>query len=147
MPQHGDLCICGAGVHMGTQAPLTLRAVEVAVIGAGAAGLATPASCGAVAYRLSSSSERGEGVGESWRGRYDALHPTPCGASPGCRARRSRGARAGGVSRDGLVRYLERYAAANDVQVRTVVEVTGVERPTAAGDSLRRVPLSTRRRS
>jgi len=111
--------------------------MRVVVIGAGPAGLATAAELrrrGLQAIVL----ERGE-VGAAWRGRYDSLHlHTIRGMSglPGMPIPRSEGR---WVARDSLVRYLERYAAANSLDVRTGTTVTRVDRlnggwRVAAGD-------------
>jgi putative flavoprotein involved in K+ transport len=101
--------------------------VDVVVIGAGAAGVATASELrrrGIDTVVL----ERGSDVAESWRRRYDALHlhtVRSLSSLPGAPIPRSEGR---WVSRDGLVRYLERYAATNGIEIRTGVEVRRVER-------------------
>jgi putative flavoprotein involved in K+ transport len=100
--------------------------MRVVVIGAGPAGLATAAELGRRGLRAVVL-ERGE-VGAAWRSRYDSLHlHTIRGMSglPGMPIPRSEGR---WVARDGLVRYLERYAAAHELDVRTGTAATRVDR-------------------
>jgi hypothetical protein len=100
---------------------------EVVVIGAGPAGLATAAAvrrAGIDALVV----DRGERVGTSWRGHYDRLHLHTVrwlSHLPGLRIPASEGR---WVSRDGVVRYLERYAEHHRLDVRTGVEVSAIER-------------------
>jgi putative flavoprotein involved in K+ transport len=100
---------------------------DVAVIGAGPAGLATAAALRSAGVE-SVIVDRGERVGTSWRGHYDRLHLHTVrwlSHLPGLRipAREGRW-----VSRDGVVRYLEHYAEHHRLNVRTGVEVTAIER-------------------
>jgi cation diffusion facilitator CzcD-associated flavoprotein CzcO len=112
----------------------------VAVIGAGPAGLAAAAM---LARRGVSAAvlERSGDLAASWRTHYDRLHLHTVrwlSHLPGYRIPRSEGP---WVSRDGVVRYLEAYAAHHRLDVRTGVEVDRVERDgdawrlrSAAGD-------------
>jgi putative flavoprotein involved in K+ transport len=99
---------------------------EAVVVGAGPAGLAVAATL------------RGEGidalvlerstVGSSWRRHYDRLHLHTVrwlSDLPGLRIDPREGR---WVSRNGVVRYLERYAGAHRLEIRTGVEVTGLVR-------------------
>ena len=99
---------------------------EAVIVGAGAAGLAA----GGELRRVGVSSvvlERGEGIGTSWRGRYDRLRLNTCrwtSALP-----RSRYPRAAGLfpSRDEMVSYLEEYARRNGIDVRLGTRVESIE--------------------
>jgi putative flavoprotein involved in K+ transport len=101
--------------------------LETAVIGAGPAGLAAAAvlkRSGIQATLL----ERSDNVAASWRRHYDRLHLHTVrwmSNLPGYRfsARHGRW-----VSRDGVIRYLERYVRHHDLDVRTGVEATRLER-------------------
>lgn len=105
----------------------------VVVIGAGPAGLATAGALkmrGIPAIVL----DRAGQVGSSWRGHYDRLHlhtPARLSGLPGLPIPKRFGR---WVSRDDLVRYLEQYADYHDLDVRTGVEVTGLERDGADGE-------------
>ncbi|MFD5075625.1 flavin-containing monooxygenase [Streptomyces sp. NPDC058371] len=99
----------------------------VYVIGGGPGGLA-------VAYALRSRGvravvlERSDKVGASWRRHYDRLrlHTTRrLSALPGLPMPRSFGR---WVSRDDVVRYLEKYAEHHELEIVTGVEVSRVER-------------------
>ncbi|MFF3375817.1 flavin-containing monooxygenase [Streptomyces sp. NPDC002680] len=99
----------------------------VYVIGGGPGGLA-------VAYALRAQGvravvlERGERVGTSWRRHYDRLHlhtTRRLSSLPGLPMPRSFGR---WVSRDDVVRYLDKYAEYHELEVVTGVEVSRVER-------------------
>lgn len=117
----------------------------VVVIGAGPGGLATAAELGRrgiAAVVL----ERAAKPAASWRAHYDRLHlhtPRFLSHLPGLRIPAEEGR---WVSRDGVVRYLDRYVEHHGIRVRTAVEVTRVDRHagawlvhTASGD----VPAAT----
>jgi putative flavoprotein involved in K+ transport len=101
--------------------------MQVVVVGAGAGGLSTAAALrhrGVPAVVL----ERGDAVGTAWRGRYDSLHLhtiRPLSGLPGTPIPRAEGR---WVSRDGVVRYLERYARDNELNVRTGKRVERIDR-------------------
>ncbi|MFF1376616.1 flavin-containing monooxygenase [Streptomyces sp. NPDC058308] len=113
--------------------PLTPRQDRpVYVIGAGPGGLAVAAALRARGVRAVVL-EKSERVGASWRGHYDRLHlhtTRRLSALPGLPIPRSFGR---WVSRDNVVRYLEKYAEHHQLDVVTGVEVTGLER--AADDT------------
>lgn len=97
------------------------------VIGGGPGGLA-------VAYALRAQGvravvlERGERVGSSWRRHYDRLHlhtTRRLSSLPGLTMPRSFGR---WVSRDDVVRYLDKYAEHHKLEIVTGVEVSRVER-------------------
>jgi putative flavoprotein involved in K+ transport len=97
------------------------------VIGAGPAGLA---AAGALRHYGVPSVvlERSEHVGASWRGHYDRLHLHTVrwlSGLPGYRLPRRYGS---WVARDDLVEYLEDYVERLNLDVRTGIEVTGLER-------------------
>lgn len=104
---------------------------EVAIVGAGSAGLATGAllrRAGVDALLL----EAGPEPGAAWRGRYDRLHlhtPRLLSGLPGLRIPRRYGR---WVSRDDLLAYFGQYA--RELDVRTNVHVERIERD---GDSWR----------
>src|SRR5947199_2948966 len=100
---------------------------EVVIVGAGAAGLAAAAELGRVGVS-SVVLERGEGIGVSWRGRYDRLRLNTCrwtSTLPGSRYPRGTGLF---PSRDEMVRYLEEYARRNGLDVRLGARVESIER-------------------
>ncbi|GAB6899128.1 flavin-containing monooxygenase [Kineosporia succinea] len=105
---------------------------DVTIVGAGAAGLGVAAQLkrhGVDSVVL----ERGDGVGASWRGRYDRLrlHTTrPLSGLPGLAIPRGYGR---WVRRDDLVSYLQTYAETFGLDVRTG---TSVERIEAADDGI-----------
>jgi putative flavoprotein involved in K+ transport len=99
----------------------------VYVVGGGPGGLA-------VAYALRARGiravvlERSERVGASWRRHYDRLHlhtTRRLSALPGLPMPRRFGR---WVSRDDVVRYLEKYAEHHELEIVTGVEVSRVER-------------------
>jgi putative flavoprotein involved in K+ transport len=101
--------------------------VSVAVVGAGPAGLAAAACLrerGVDATLL----ERGDRLGEPWRGRYDRLHLHTIrwlSNLPGYRIPRGFGR---WVGRDRFVEYLERYAAHHRLEPRFGADVQRVDR-------------------
>lgn len=101
--------------------------IDAIVIGAGPAGLAAAAMLqrrGVATVAL----EGAEVVGASWRRHYDRLRlhtVRSLSALPGLAFSRSEGR---WVSRDGVVRYLDRYAAEQRLRVRLRTEVQRVER-------------------
>lgn len=101
--------------------------MQVVVVGAGAAGLSTAAALrrrGVPAVVL----ERGEAVGTAWRSRYDSLRLHTIRRLSGLPGAPIPSAEGRWVSRDGVVRYLERYAHDNEVEVRTKTTVERIER-------------------
>ncbi len=100
----------------------------VLVIGAGPAGLAAAAQLQAVGERVVVL-ER-QAVGSLWASRYDRLHLHTVrwlSSLPGLRMPRSLGK---WPSRDGVVEYLNAYAAHHRLEIRNGVEVSSIE----AGD-------------
>ena len=99
---------------------------DLVVIGAGPAGLAVAATLkreGLAPLVLERSS-----VGESWRNHYERLHLHTVRSFsnlPGLAIDKREGR---WVSRDGVVRYLERYASHHGLNVRPGVDVRKVER-------------------
>ncbi len=101
--------------------------VPVAVIGAGPAGLATAAALRARAVP-NIVIERAEQVAASWRQHYDRLHLHTVrwlSHLPGYPIPRAEGR---WVSRDGVIRYLERYTEHHDLDIRTGITVGQVDR-------------------
>ncbi|MEU5401123.1 NAD(P)/FAD-dependent oxidoreductase [Streptomyces sp. NPDC005963] len=102
----------------------------VYIIGGGPGGLAAAAALrerGVRAVVL----ERSDAVGASWRGHYDRLHlhtTRKLSGLPGLAMPRSFGR---WVSRDDVVRYLEKYAEFHELEIVTGVEVSRIE---PAGD-------------
>ncbi|MEU1401512.1 NAD(P)/FAD-dependent oxidoreductase [Streptomyces sp. NPDC005728] len=102
----------------------------VYVIGAGPGGLAAAYALRARGIRAVVL-EKADRVGASWRGHYDRLHlhtTRRLSALPGLAIPRRFGR---WVSRDNVVRYLEKYAEHHDLEIVTGVEVFRIER--AAG--------------
>lgn len=111
--------------HAPTPSPSSTAPVYV--IGGGPGGLA-------VAYALRAQGvravvlERGDKVGSSWRRHYDRLHlhtTRRLSSLPGLTMPRSFGR---WVSRDDVVRYLDKYAEHHELEIVTGVEVSRVER-------------------
>ncbi|EST27619.1 monooxygenase [Streptomyces roseochromogenus subsp. oscitans DS 12.976] len=99
----------------------------VYVIGAGPGGLAAAYALRARGIRAVVL-EKADRLGTSWRGHYDRLrlHTTRrLSALPGLKIPRRFGR---WVSRDNVVRYLERYAEHHELEIVTGVEVFRVER-------------------
>ena len=99
----------------------------IVIVGGGPAGLATAA---ALARRGSSALvvERADAPGATWRAHYDRLHlhtPRFLSHLPGLRIPAAEGR---WVSREGVVRYLDRYVAHHRLAVRTGVDVTRLAR-------------------
>src|ERR1700704_2397966 len=107
----------------------TSRRHPVAVNGAGPAGLAAAAALrhrGVEAVGVEGDND----VGCSWRGPSDRLHLHPprwLSHLPGMRIPRAEGR---WVSREGVIRYLQRYAEHHNLDVRTGVEVSRIDRDT-----------------
>jgi putative flavoprotein involved in K+ transport len=100
---------------------------EAVVIGAGPAGLAAAAMLGKRGVETLVL-DRAPDVGASWRAHYDRLHLHTVrwlSGLPGKPISRSEGP---WVAREGVVRYLERYAREFGLRVRTGAEAQGVER-------------------
>ncbi|MDG4860742.1 NAD(P)/FAD-dependent oxidoreductase [Streptomyces sp. T-3] len=99
----------------------------VYVIGGGPGGLAAAASLRAQGVRAVVL-EKSESVGASWRRHYDRLHlhtTRRLSALPGLGMPRSFGR---WVSRDNVVRYLEKYAEYHELEIVTGVEVNRIDR-------------------
>ena len=97
------------------------------MIGAGPAGLATAAVLKRRGIPATVLEKTGD-VAASWRRHYDRLHLHTVrwlSHLPGYRFSRRHGR---WVSRDGVIRYLERYVRHHGLDVRTGVEVRGLER-------------------
>lgn len=97
------------------------------VIGAGPGGLAAAYALRARGIRTVVL-EKSDAVGASWRRHYDRLHlhtTRRLSALPGLKIPRRFGR---WVSRDDLVRYLEKYAEHHELEIVTGVEVHRVER-------------------
>ncbi|MFH8881291.1 flavin-containing monooxygenase [Streptomyces californicus] len=106
----------------------------VYVVGGGPGGLAAAAALRARGVRVVVL-EKADRVGASWRGHYDRLHlhtTRRWSALPGLKMPRRFGR---WVSRDDLVRYLEKYTEHHELEVVTGVEVTRVDPvPDGSGD-------------
>ncbi|MEU9377039.1 NAD(P)/FAD-dependent oxidoreductase [Streptomyces sp. NPDC048255] len=110
---------------------MTTQPRPVYVIGAGPGGLAVAAALRARGVRAVVV-EKSDAVGASWRRHYDRLHlhtTRRLSALPGLAVPRRFGR---WVSRDDLVRYLEKYAEFHELELVTGVEVTRIE-PAADG--------------
>ncbi|MFD7538251.1 flavin-containing monooxygenase [Streptomyces sp. NPDC059819] len=108
-------------------ADTTTPASPVYVIGAGPGGLAVAAELRARGVRAVVL-EKSDAVAASWRRHYDRLHlhtTRRLSALPGLRMPRRFGR---WVSRDDVVRYLEKYADVHELEIVTGVEVDRVER-------------------
>ncbi|HTL42061.1 MAG TPA: NAD(P)/FAD-dependent oxidoreductase [Pseudolysinimonas sp.] len=100
--------------------------VELAVIGGGPAGVSAAAVAKKAGFHPVVFESRS--VGASWRGHYDRLHLHTVrwlSNLPGLPFPKSEGK---WVSRDGVITHLERYVDHFDLDVRTGIEVTHLER-------------------
>ncbi len=112
----------------------TMESADVIVIGAGPAGLASAHELMRVGRRVTVL-EQGSAVATSWRRhrRGLRLHTVRrLSGLPGARIPRRYGRYPSSAD---LVRYLERYAGASGIDVRTGVRVTSVRRATAPTES------------
>lgn len=103
------------------------RDADVLVVGAGAAGLAT-AACLLRRGRRPLVIDRGDGVGDVWRARYDRLHlhtPRVQSGLPGFPIPASAGR---WVARDDVATYLARYADHHGIRPELGVEVGRLDR-------------------
>ncbi|MFC9297888.1 flavin-containing monooxygenase [Streptomyces sp. NPDC057011] len=110
-----------------TAPDMTTQPRPVYVIGGGPGGLAAAAALRARGIRAVVV-EKSDAVGASWRRHYDRLHlhtTRRLSALPGLAMPRRFGR---WVSRDNVVRYLEKYAEYHELELVTGVEVTRVER-------------------
>lgn len=114
----------------GSTAPAPTDLTEdrpVYVIGGGPGGLAAASALRARGVRAVVLEKSGS-VGASWRGHYDGLHlhtTRRWSALPGLPMPRAFGR---WVSRDNVVRYLEKYAEHHELEVVTGVEVSRIDR-------------------
>lgn len=104
---------------------------DAVVIGAGPGGLACAAMLGRAGTRTVVL-ER-DAIAASWRGHYDRLHLHTWRLLSGLPGLRISSRRGRWVARDGLVSYLEAYAAHHRLDVRTGVEALRVEREAGGG--------------
>ncbi|MFG2879504.1 flavin-containing monooxygenase [Streptomyces sp. NPDC048337] len=105
---------------------MTTQPRPVYVIGGGPGGLAAAAALRARGIRAVVV-EKSDAVGASWRRHYDRLHlhtTRRLSALPGLAMPRRFGR---WVSRDDVVRYLEKYAEFHELELVTGVEVTRIE--------------------
>ncbi|MEU9179802.1 NAD(P)/FAD-dependent oxidoreductase [Streptomyces sp. NPDC048550] len=115
-----------------TPPDLTTQPRPVYVVGAGPGGLAAAAALRARGVRAVVV-EKSDEVGTSWRSHYDRLHlhtTRRLSALPGLAMPRRFGR---WVSRDDVVRYLEKYAEFHELELVTGVEVTRID-PAPGGD-------------
>src|SRR5438270_5549122 len=124
-----DACASAMALKLprsGRPYPARVERSEVIVIGAGPGGLAT---AGALRqYGIGSIVLERDAIGASWRKHYDRLHLHTVrwlSHLPGYKMPRRYG---NWVARDDVVEYLEDYAEAHNLDVRTGVEVEGLER-------------------
>src|SRR6476646_2266121 len=100
---------------------------DIAIVGAGAAGLATAALLQQQGLRPLVL-EAGPEPGAAWRERYDRLRlhtPRLLSGLPGLRMPRRYGR---WVARDDLIEYLHAYVDANELDVRTGARVERIDR-------------------
>ncbi|MFJ8016573.1 flavin-containing monooxygenase [Streptomyces sp. NPDC096339] len=110
-----------------TAPDMTTQPRPVYVIGGGPGGLAAAAALRARGVRAVVV-EKSDEVGASWRRHYERLHlhtTRRLSALPGLAMPRRFGR---WVSRDNVVRYLEKYAEFHELEIVTGVEVTRIER-------------------
>src|SRR3954469_5666078 len=123
-----DACASPMGLNLASvrMLPAVDEQCEVIVIGAGPAGLAT---AGALRhYGIGAGVLERETIGASWRRHYDRLHLHTVrwlSHLPGYKMPARYGK---WVARDDVVEYLEDYAEVHNLDVRTGVEVEGIER-------------------
>ncbi|MFE1415122.1 flavin-containing monooxygenase [Streptomyces sp. NPDC058746] len=113
---------------------MTTQPRPVYVIGGGPGGLAAAAALRARGVRAVVV-EKSDEVGASWRRHYERLHlhtTRRLSALPGLAMPRRFGR---WVSRDDVVRYLEKYAEFHELEVVTGVEVTRIEHAAADGST------------
>jgi putative flavoprotein involved in K+ transport len=103
------------------------RAHEAVVVGAGAAGLAAAAELGRRGVRAVVL-ERGEGVGSSWRSRYEGLRLNTVRQLSGLRGMRLPRSTGRYPTREDFIAYLEAYARRHRIEVRLGVSVERVDR-------------------
>ncbi|MEU6865076.1 NAD(P)-binding domain-containing protein [Streptomyces sp. NPDC046876] len=124
---------------------MTTQPRPVYVIGAGPGGLAAAAALRARGVRAVVV-EKSDTVGASWRSHYDRLHlhtTRRLSALPGLAMPRRFGR---WVSRDDVVRYLEKYAEFHELEIVTGVEVTRIERAPEPPAETETEPGATNRR-
>src|SRR5256714_10346230 len=110
---------------------------DVVVVGAGAAGLVAAAELGRGGMDDVLVLERGEGVGASWRSRYEGLRLNTIRQFSRVRGLRIRRAMGRYPSREAFIAYLEDYARHGGIDVRCEVTAQRVDR---AGDDHWRGP-------
>ena len=121
-----------------------MTSVETLVVGAGPAGLAAGATLRRAGVEVLLV-DAAKGIGESWSRHYDRLHLHTVrwlSALPGLPIARSEGK---WVSRDGFIRYLQRYARHHRLPIRFGVEVERLERSDGSWTALTNEgPISAR---